>query len=174
MHEDERNKDITTTFIALDGNMPHLVEEHHIDILEYYVKRLYSPKSKELRLTLAAERLAKFVGKADNVLRKLPMSRPGLIEHTKRACYQSGFLWRECMDNVNLPDPTRWGWTMAGNILVLKWQNMEALDVMHLISSCTCKSNSCKSCKCSRNKWECLLFCSCNRSCDKNNSSAFG
>ena len=32
------------------------------------------------------------------------------------------------MNNVNLPDPTRWGWTMAGNILVPKWQNMEVLE----------------------------------------------
>ena len=54
--------------------MPHLVEEHQIDMLEYYIKRLYSPKSKELRLTLAAERLAKFEGIGDNDLRKLPSS----------------------------------------------------------------------------------------------------
>ena len=46
----------------------------------------------------------------DNDLRKPPPSRGALIHHTKQACNKAGYLWRESIDNFDLPDPKSWGW----------------------------------------------------------------
>ena len=106
---DERFKDITSVFVEL-GNLPEVVHDYQINTLEYFVKKLYSPAAPKLSESLAKERLIRFECSPDNDLRKLPMSRPGLIQHVKRSCYQAGYLWRECNENIDLPHPTLWGW----------------------------------------------------------------
>ena len=40
--------------------------------------------------------MKEFFKSASHNLRNLIISRKGLIEHTKRACLQAGWLWREC------------------------------------------------------------------------------
>ena len=97
---DKRSSGTTSVFISL-SNAPVL--DCHFEVLEYFVKRLYS--TNELSASLTEERLSNFERSGDNDLRKIPMSRPGLVEHTKRSCYQAGYLWRECIGNVTLPDP---------------------------------------------------------------------
>ena len=127
------------------------------------MKRLYS--TNELSASLTEERLSNFERSGDNDLRKIPMSRPGLVEHTKRSCYQAGYLWRECIENVTLPDPVLWGWCRKNGKLVPKWQEGETVDILPVISTCTCKTKSCKNCKCAKVNIVCLPFCSCRRSC---------
>ena len=55
----------------------------------------------------------------DDDLRKLPPSRELLIHHTKRACYQAGYLWRVSIDNFNLPDPKSWGWEKKVTVIMV-------------------------------------------------------
>ena len=110
---DKRVHVITSVFVDL-GNMPDNISKEQIDILEYYVKRLYSSNAKNENASLASERVSSFERSADNDLRKLPMPRPALVQHSKRSCYQAGFLWRECIANVTLPDSTLWGWSQDG------------------------------------------------------------
>ena len=55
--------------------------------------------------------LNKFQKSTDDDLRKLPPSREALLQHTKRACYQAGYLWQECESDLDHPDPKLWGWT---------------------------------------------------------------
>ena len=91
------------------SNQPENVTSEQIDILEIFVQRIYYPKKLNLE-GLNKERLRHFKRQADTNLRIIPLSKLGLIEHTKRACLQGGWLWRECLHNVLLPDPTLWGW----------------------------------------------------------------
>ena len=120
------------------------MNDYQIDILEYFRKKLYSPRAKKLSKSLAQERLIEFECSADNDLRRISMSRPGLLEHVKRSCYQAGYLWKECIENIELPDPTLWGWSRGeNNALKPKWQERETIDILPLINTCTCKSRSC-------------------------------
>ena len=46
----------------------------------------------------------------DNDLQKLPLSQEAIIHHTKWACYQADYLWRETIDNFDLLDLKSRGW----------------------------------------------------------------
>ena len=49
-----------------------------------------------------------FKASSDGDLRKLPPSREALREHSKRACYQAGYLWKEATENLILPERQLW------------------------------------------------------------------
>ena len=51
----------------------------------------------------------------DNELLKLPPGRDALTQHTKRACYQAGYLWRKAIGDFQLPDPKLWEWEGEGD-----------------------------------------------------------
>ena len=166
MHSKQmRHKDVTSVFMEL-GNLPETIHDYQIDVLEYFLKKIYSPATTKLSESLAKERILKFECNPDNDLRKLPMSRPGLLQHVKRSCYQAGYIWRECNENIDLPDLTLWGWCrQEGNILVPKWQDIPTIEIPPLIDTCSCKTGLCKTCKCSKAKFPCLPFCLCRRAC---------
>ena len=45
-------------------------------------------------------------------LRSIIMSKSAFIERIKRSAIQVGWVWRECLRNLELPNPTSWGWKM--------------------------------------------------------------
>ena len=118
-------------------------------------------------MNLDSERMKHFMRLADPNLRCLPVSRKGLLEHTRRACLQAGWLWREGLSNVNAQDPTNWGWIRMDDKLVPKWQTLEDyIDVYNVIQVCSnCKKALCKKCKCKTNNMKCLPFCGCQQKC---------
>ena len=48
------------------------------------------------------------------------------------------------MENVVLPDPTQWGWTIKDEKFVPRWQAVEIFDISTVTSSCSCKKKLCK------------------------------
>ena len=163
---DERKHELSTVFINL-GNLPSEITEEQLSVLEYYLKRLYSTNNtKDMNNSLAKERVSCFERSADNDLRKLPMSRPALLQHTKRSSYQAGFLWMECVDNATIPDPTLWGWKRHEGKLVSMWQDLEPMNINSVIATCICKVKVCQNCKCSKMEIPCLPSCGCRRSCE--------
>ena len=69
--------------------------------------------------SLTQVRLDKFMMSTNNDLRKLKPSREALTHHTKRAGYQAGYLWRESIDNFDLPDPKSWGWGKKVTVIMV-------------------------------------------------------
>ena len=67
------------------SNQPMAVSSEHVDILEKFLVKVYYPKSVNTN-SLTDERAGHFKGQASVNIRQLPLSRPGLIEHIKRAC----------------------------------------------------------------------------------------
>ena len=104
-------------------------------------------------------RLNKFKSSPDNDLRKLPPSRASLLQHVKRACYQSGYLWRESLENFDLPDAQLWGWVLGSDgFYVPHWMSeTSSVDMEEFIATCKCYSQKCKTCKCSRTKIKCIF-----------------
>ena len=72
-----------------------------MDTVEEFIRLLCAVSES----SLGAERLNKFQKSTDDDLRKLPPSSEALLQHTKRACYQAGYLWQECESDLDLPDP---------------------------------------------------------------------
>ena len=102
-------------------------------------------------------------------LRSIIFSKLALLEHTKRSAIQAGWIWRECVQNVELPDPTSWGWKKICNPLPRfypLWQSEnEHMVIENAIVTCSCESGKCTNCKCAKIKEKCLEFCNCQRKC---------
>ena len=123
-------------FQELSNQLENVTSEQ-IDILEIFVQRIYYPKKLNLE-GLNKEWLRHFKRQADTNLRTIPLSKLGLIEHTKRACLQGGWLWRECLHNVLLLDPTLWGWKKSVEGLIPCWQQCgDYIQVNNIIQTCT-------------------------------------
>ena len=156
----------TTTFTKL-GDEPSAITEDDIDVLEMFVIELYSPaQQKVFHKSLTIMRLDSFKSSADDDLRKLPPSRSALREHSKRASYQSGFLWKEALSNINIPDVSAWGWQFDNGkqIYLPKWQSdISTVSIENFTITCKCYKQKCKSCKCK--KIQCISMCGCKRKC---------
>ena len=89
---------------------------------------------------------------------KLPPSREALIHHTKRACYQAVYLWRESIDNYDLPDAKSYGWEKNnGNYGPLwEWTQISRNEFETFISTCFCGVQKCKTCKCAKASMKCI------------------
>ena len=154
--------DLTDVFINL-GKKPDQVTSKQIDILENYVLQLYG----STHHTLAAERLDKFKKSAENDLRSLPPSREALYQHTLRASYQTGYLWRQSVEELEIPDANQWGWkTDSEGDFQPNWTGVESqVSIQSFIDICSCKTGKCKKCKCAKAKVACLSMCGCSRGC---------
>ncbi len=155
--------DITEIFIKL-GNSPIGVTPDQMDILEKYILELYGSRD----TSLAAARLDKFNKSKDNDLRSLPPSKNALHQHVLRACYQAGYLWRQSVEEIEIPDPTEWGWEKdyVGSLFHPVWTTAKPLlTVTEFIKTCSCKTGKCKTCNCATAKLQCLSMCGCSRSC---------
>ena len=112
-------------------------------------------------------RLHKFITSTDNNLHNLPPSRDALLQHAKPVCYEAGYLWRETISNVELPDPTIWGWkrSINGTLLPLWVAELCSTQIDTSMMTCKCYKQLCKYCKCSRSGLHYLSFCGCSRNC---------
>ena len=147
-------------------NQPLSVRECDIDILHSFVMTVYKPKMLP-DTTVTEARIEEFLCSSNtNILRLLPISRPGLIEHIKRACIQAGWLWRESIENVSHQDPELWGWILLKKRYIPRWQSFTITNsIEDLCKTCTCSKLLCKNCKCAKLKVKCLPFCKCKGKC---------
>ena len=109
--------DITNLFKEL-CNEPLHITDNHLNILENFVLSLPYPKRSSFK-SIRHERTDVFNATPNLNLRSIPFSRKGLNEHTKRACLQSDWLWKEGDKSV---DPLEWGWKIKNVRFVPKWQ----------------------------------------------------
>ena len=75
-------------------------------MLESFVLQLYRSR----RDTLGVARLGKFKKSTDNNLHVLPLNKVALRQYIYRASYQAGYLWRQSVEELDIPDPDQWGW----------------------------------------------------------------
>ena len=61
---------------------------------------------------------------SDIDLRNLIPSKDAILQHTKRAIYQSGFLWREAVLDCEITDPLEWRWTKGKNGKYQQFRNL--------------------------------------------------
>ena len=163
--QSEIKDELTSLFVQL-GNKPANVSSLHMDLLEKFVLQLYALSRVD---SLTQGRLDKFKMATDNDLRKLPPGRDALTQHTKRACYQAGYIWREATGDFQLPDPGLWGWVREGNEHYAPlWETSPSSQVhfQQFISTCFCGAQKCKNCKCTKALLKCIGSCKCGRKCN--------
>ena len=73
------------------GNEPMEVHDDQIRVLEKYILSIYFPRI-EITGDINIDRMNSFRKIPNGNLRLIPFSRFGLLENTKRACIQSGWL----------------------------------------------------------------------------------
>ena len=100
-----KNKDEFTSVFNELGNQPVEITAAQLDKLEEFLRQLYSITEN----SLGAHRLSKFQKSTDDDLRKLLPSKEAFLQHIKRSCYQSGYIWQEYLSILQLPDPKLWG-----------------------------------------------------------------
>ena len=162
--------EVVELFIAL-GNAPSCISVENLNVLEEFLMYLYFGKDNTYTDIDEARRIS-FFKSPDPKLNQTILSRGALLEHAKRAAYQAGWLWRECLTNVILPDPHLWGWKLDESSLIIRylprWQLVEVTEpnIDAVTSICSCKTNRCVRCKCGASRRKCLEYCNCQRNCN--------
>ena len=149
----ERKYDFAYVFVEL-GEKPTNVTLDHSDLLESFVLQLYGSRHD----TLGAARLDKFKKSTDNHLRLLPPNKDALRRHIYRASYQAGYLWRQSVEELDIPDPEQWGWKTdsKGDFQPLWTISQSSVIVKNFIETCSCKTGKRKSCQFARANVVCL------------------
>ena len=155
--------ELTEVFIQL-GKSPAEITSDQIDILERYMLEVYGSRA----TSLADARLDKFNKSTDNDLRSLPPSRDALRQHVLRAAYQAGYLWHQCVEELDIPDPKDWGWKLEASedFFHPVWTTAQSsVTIKDFTKTCSCKTGKCKACNCASANLPCLSMCGCSRSC---------
>ena len=104
-------------FIRL-GNEPGELTNTGMNIIKKFVTKMCTEQNKSL--TLLRIEFFKYIKDSD--LRKLPPSREALEQHPRRACYQAGYVWKETVYDIALPNSENWGWVLEENVYKPRWQ----------------------------------------------------
>ena len=57
-----------------------------------------------------------------------------------KAAIQAGWVDYQCLENITLPDPTLWGWTMTNGRYCPLWQNVDSpIDISKVVGTCSCQ-----------------------------------
>ena len=85
--------------------MPSEVTDTHIKKLGSFLMNVYDLKVK-CDVTIDIFRMNQFCKSTTFNPRNLIISKKGLLQHTKWACLQAGWIWKKCEANVQASCPT--------------------------------------------------------------------
>ena len=142
-----------------------ITSKKSIEELERYVLDIYGFK----QTVLGTASLDKFKKFADKDLRLLPPSRETLKSHAYLLAFQSGYLWRQCVKELDIPNPDQWVWVLNGTCVFYQpiWTSAHSsITVKNFTRTCSCKSGKCKTWKCVLDKISCISIFGCSRSCN--------
>lgn len=149
----------TAVFSKL-SHLPPTIEEDEMRILERFVILMYDRSSTvdsvdDARLDLFARKLRPYEA--------IPPTRAALIQHTKRAAYQAGWVWAQaCLSQPKVESPADWGWEKIGDEWKVFWTTKTPIAKnCEQLTKCGCQSVCCGRCKCYRLGLTCTALCSC-------------
>jgi len=149
----------SATFAKLSCR-PSEIEESDLHVLEKYVVLMYDRSSTtssvdEARLDLFARKQRSYD--------MIPPTQSVLKQHAKRAAYQAGHIWGQCVNRQPEPQcPSEWGWSKKGDDWEVVWTTLEPVSKScHELTKCGCKTECGGRCKCVKNGLFCTLLCTC-------------
>ena len=159
--------EVTPAFCTLASTPDPSSVNDQLEVLERFVVLLYDRTSTEVKVNEARKHLFSQKGRP---MDGLPPTRAALVEHTKRAAYQSGHVWAQMFVAVpKLPSPSEWGWLQTTNGgWEVKWTALpEASQACRELLRCGCKKGCRKQCKCVKAVLQCTALCLCGGQCDR-------
>ena len=156
--------DVTETFAALSCE-PENVHEY-LPAVERFVVLMYDRSSSCQLVNDARQQL---FGRKGGRFDSLPPTQAALLQHIKRAAYQSGYCWHQSLQAAQvLPSCADWGWMRLSESS--KWQPLwtvlpPAGEAAPQLLSCKCVKGCVQNCKCLKAKLACTALCRCNSSC---------
>ena len=151
---------------------PDTISDTSFSIIERFVVLLYNRSS--LNTNVNDERKALF-SRQCRLLEKIPPTQDALIQHTKRAAFQGGHIWGQCLSKLPcLPDPSEWGWKKEksdnqGDLLMWEplWTTLpQAEHSCQELTRCSCKKGCTQArCKCKKAGLDCTTLCDCGDVC---------
>ena len=163
------NESLTRTFIHL-GDQPANIDPNDIDIIAKYIYNCYGLDTSS-GTSFEALRLHQLLNTPNTCLRTLGPSVSAIEQHVRCACIQAWYLWKLSQLELDIPDPTSWGWkrsSVSTFSYIALWQACSLPDVHSLLKTCSCTKGSCDNCYCKKSGMNCMTFCKCEESKCKN------
>ena len=136
-------------------------DAENFQLLERFIVVLYDKTSMLEHVNEARQELFCKKGK---VMEALPPTQDALLQHTKRAAFQSG-IWCTCeRSQQDLPTPGSWGWVLGEESQSWEpvWTTLPvASKACSELVKCGCKSQCGTRCGCRKAHWKCTKLCSC-------------
>ena len=138
-------------------------EDEHFKLLERYTVVLYDKTSQVSSVNVARKEM---FCQRSKCMETIPPTQSALLEHSKRAAYQTG-IWVTCnMPLQHAPSPEGRGWTMKkeSQSWIPVWTTMPmASKACSELVKCGCQSEKgCSGrCVCKKAQWKCTNLCSC-------------
>ena len=130
--------------------------------IQHFVILLYARTSSHKLVNDA--RLELYFNKKNPNLEHIPPTADALLEHSKRAGYQTGVWGTSLVSQQNLPSPQSFGWKRSDPNS--DWEPVwitqgEASKECREFVKCSCRT-TCTRCKCANAILKCTLLCGCN------------
>ena len=147
---------VTEAFFSL-GSTPQQIEPY-CELIEQFIVLLYDRTTTHTSVNQARKELFAQKGRAIDLI---PPTQAALIQHVKRATYQTGYCWSQsCIAAPEMPSPSVWGWTKkdTGKWDVFWTDLPEATKACRELLRCGCKKGCCEQCKCLKAALRCTVF----------------
>ena len=118
-----------------------------IETLERFVVLMYA-RTSELQGVHAVRHY--LFSKKSREIENIPPTAAALLEHTKRAAFQAGYILVQCLiPKPSVPSPGDWGWEKWDGQWRVVWTTLpDAAKACYELISCTCKKICKGNCKC--------------------------
>lgn len=158
-----RFPEATTAFLSL-ASTPSEVSETCMATLERFVVLLYDRTSVKTVVNDARKQL---FGKKGRQFDTIPLTRAALLEHSKRAVLQAGYIWGQALTpNPTLPSPQDWGGTLDGGLWRPFWTTLpDMMGSCQELLCCGCKKGCRTQCSCVKASLRCTALCKCPDEC---------
>ena len=128
------NTSLTRTFIHM-GDQPTNIDPSDIDIIAKYICNCYGLDTSSGN-SFEALCLHQLLNTPNICLWTLAPSVPAIEQHVRHACIQAGYLWKLSHLELDLPDPTSWGWKLSSVSTfsyIPLWQACSLPELVHAL-----------------------------------------
>ena len=143
------------------GDQPTNIDPNDIDIIAKYIYNCYGLDTSS-GTSFEALRLHQLLNTPNTCLRTLGPSVSAIEQHIRCACIQAWYLWKLSQLELDIPDPTSWGWkrsSVSTFSYIPLWQACSSPDVHSLLKTYSCTKGSCGNCSCNKRGMTCMKFC---------------
>ena len=148
---------ITATFDKLSNIETHSISDNDLTQLERYTILLYDRSSLLGDINICRKQL---FTKKGRTIENVHPTRDALIQHIKRAFFQTNIWKQSLVSEQYIPNVEDWGWIKGNELISPMWTVLtEASKACYEIIKCGCKKGCSGNCKCKKYTLNCSELC---------------